>query len=210
MVVWEGCRWRGGEVIVPAGGAWLVRGGVAAVHGGRARGRKTRGRLMLLLGRGRPPSMMLGPTPRLSRWSAIHIRRMRRWSGHSLVRDARREVYRCPCRWGGGVANASPLHRVEPVIRGHHAGGPGQGGPSSVVPVVRHVRRREIGRARGVAVQGVSKVELLWTFAPHLVSESMPHPADHVRQLPMASPARPSRPARSVSHHERRGVMSQN
>ena len=195
------------------------------MHGGRARGRKTRGRLMLLLGRGRPPSMMLGPTPRLSRWSAIHIRCMRRWSGHSLVRDARREVYRCSCRGGGGtVPNASPLHWVEPVVRGHHARGPGQGGPSSVVPV-RHVRGGEVGRAGRVAVQGVSKVELLGTFAPHLVSEPVSHPADHVRQLPVASPARPPRrPARSVrhrisqpsrsaaSHHQRRRrrVMSLN
>ena len=193
------------------------------MHRGRAGGGKTR--LMLLLGSGRPSSMMLGPAcRRMSRWSTVHVRRMRRWSGHSLVRDARREVYRCSCRGGGGtVPNASPLHWVEPVVRGHHARGPGQCGPPSVVPV-RHVRGGEVGRAGRVAVQGVSKVELLGTFAPHLVSEPVSHPADHVRQLPVASPARPprrparsvrhriSQPSRSASHHQRRRrrVMSLN
>lgn len=189
-------------MVIPAGGARLVRGWVAPVHRRcRPGGRKTGGSLMLL-GRRCPPSMMLGPRPRLSRWSVAHVRRMRRWSRHALVRDARREVYRCACRGGGGVANASPLHRVEPIVCGHHAGGPGQGGPSSVVPV-RHVGGREVGRAGRVAVQGVSKVELLWTFAPlALVSKPMPHPTDHVRQLPMASPAGPPRSAGSLRHHQ--------
>lgn len=113
----------------------------------------------------------------------------------ALIGNARRrQVYRGPRRPRiGREAHSSPLQRVEPVVGGHHAGRPWQGGPAPVVPVVvhRHVRRvREVRRACSVAVQGVAKVELVvGTLASllHLVSEPVSHTADHVGQLPVPS-----------------------
>ena len=157
----------------------------------------------MVLGRRRsPPSMRLD----LSRWSCGQVESMRRWSGYPLVRDTRRgEVYRCSCR-GGVTPNTSPFHRVKPIVRRHHTRGSRQCGPPSIVRPVGHVCRREIGRARRVAVQRVSQEELIIrTFAPFaLVSKPMSDTTDHVRKFPMASSARPSSPARCVSHHDER------